>query len=361
MTAFYYILGHHIQAGCQGHYYVVCLSDLTAQVVGVSLSRLALCVTDYAELRRQLDSHATLRLALVAAPDPDDMAASDDGLERICQQLLTPEEMSELRGKVPGKMESIGARAPNVASMGVARQNQLVLVGDMLIRAVTRKLKAGEPDESGVLQLLAAKSTYLRNELLACRTRGEPFQHVVCQNLAEGIATASRLGKLDTAKQLLSVAVAGLREAGASYADAQQYFTRLVELSPGQHVKVIKGRSRKYARAVVVQMEEGGSVLVNVMEEPKAMGGADGEGGQENEDDEEGSWSASEESTEEQGEGLYTEIVARAQVIAVMDVRIDHHRIAAAVKHAKEHHPGAQVRIISASDINALDSTFVAL
>mgnify|MGYP006908681441 FL=1 len=91
------------------------------------------------------------------------------------------------------------------------------------------------------------------------------------------------------------------------------------------------------------------------------MGGADGEGGQENEDDEEGSWSASEESTEEQGEGLYTEIVARAQVIAVMDVRIDHHRIAAAVKHAKEHHPGAQVRIISASDINALDSTFVAL
>jgi len=277
-------------------------------------------------------------------------------LDELCGQILSPEQMLALSLKVPC-LRSIGATSASVAEMGQARQKQLVTLGNALISGLAERLKAGEGDTNGVLDLLASKADCLNPSQSGATAPGK-FEHPVCAVLAESIATASRLGQRGTAKQLLSVAVAAMNDLGAKYQDVRAYFTRFVQLKPGQRVRVMRGGFRKTARAVVVGEDGDDAFLVHILEEPTERVTMDGVDEDEEEPDKideneemdvEMEMLMDEELTRtrmdgDEEAGQLTESVPRSRIIAVFDMRIDHHQIANAVKHSSGEYPGAQVR-----------------
>ena len=99
-------------------------------------------------------------------------------LDELCRQLLSTKEYKDLCMKVPC-LNRIGSTSQTVADMGDARVKQLALIGDSLIKGVSRICKAGTPDEKGVLDLLV-RMTWSR---MRCKSSSPPLRRDVSAEL----------------------------------------------------------------------------------------------------------------------------------------------------------------------------------
>jgi len=98
-------------------------------------------------------------------------------------------------------MDSLGFRVADYESMNPQRQSYLVRVADVLIMALCRHMKAGLPDQNGVLGGLLKRSKVLAPETSPL------LDHPACRALRDCIADNLRAGNRATAIQQLSLIV----------------------------------------------------------------------------------------------------------------------------------------------------------
>ena len=217
-------------------------------------------------------------------------------ISALCNELLTEEELTAI-SKIPS-INQLGIRSTSVADLGDTVSRRMETVGLALMRGLARRLKAGEADVEGVLELLrrspgAQAATTLEHDVLF-------------QQLAESIRDAHQLGERATAGQLLSIIVACKSKLGVTNKKLEQELTRLVELNVGDPVKIIMGQHKKSTPAEVLEVD-GDDVIV------KWLDGRD------------------------EASGIpTTDAVPRAMVIADMDVRVSLYAITDAIKRSKE-------------------------
>ena len=72
-------------------------------------------------------------------------------LSELCALLLNVEERQSIRRITDRDMNSLGSRAVDYESINPDRQQFLVRIFDVLLLALCRQMKAGLPDQDGVL------------------------------------------------------------------------------------------------------------------------------------------------------------------------------------------------------------------
>jgi hypothetical protein len=261
-------------------------------------------------------------------------------ISSLCRELLEGDELAEIL-KIPG-LDTIGARSGIVEEMGVRRQGHLPRVCEALINGVCRRAKAGEADFNGTMQLVFGHDTARRFAMQSVELRSveHALSHPVVLQLGNSYCAAIRLGHRDQATQLLSVVAAALKDMpGVTQGHIEAAFTSLIPLSVGDPVKVILGRSRSYrAGHVTVIQDIGGEEMFCVHLEPKSSATVSPTGDVEAD---EASEATGEAAMEPEGDLL----VRRSNLIAAMDVRLNHHAMSKASMHQNTSlYPGRDVQ-----------------
>jgi hypothetical protein len=242
------------------------------------------------------------------------------------------EENTKLKAKLQGgSIENIGARTATVDEMSTKTQRLLAAAGGPLMLGLMRKLSQPRWDAppGSVLAVLLKRSTTLREEFeKAAAEPGGALTHPVCVQLKESIAVALRLGRPTLAQQLISVVTACMGDLGVTYADLEEGLSDLVELIPGERVKVkVKGEGeakRAYRHGEVMEPgPDDAAGMVRVRMDPAA------------EDD-----GHAEHEAPPRDEIF---IIPRDKVVAIMDVRVNPYRIQQSRLHAMSNFPGAPV------------------
>ncbi len=268
------------------------------------------------------EKHAVQMAGLQMVADIMDGTTKID-IDALCKQLLTPAEIDDIQ-RIPYRT-SLGATAKTVDDMSYQLKQRMLRLGGPLLLGLARKLKAGTPDVGGVLDHLLQRSAVLNDELMTAQYVGtSPLDHPICRQLSESIATATRLGDRRLASQLLSIVVAAMSTMKVTTYEVEQSLTQLVELQVDEPVKIIVGKSRKYVHGVVVHpVDENNNVTV------RSNANHDGE----------------DVLDDEHASGGTLHVVTRDKIIAVMDVRVNKHKITASSTHAKNSFAGAPIRL----------------
>ena len=277
----------------------ICLSSrpLVCTVV-TNITRDCSC---FVELKVTLDTlrEASEENRLAAAQVLAKVVSGEHKLEvdELCKQLLTEEE-KETMTSIPS-INNLGSRSDSVSEMGPTITKRIKSVGLALMRGVARRIKGGNPDVKGVMELLQGPSG---------REGAVVEDDVLFQKLAEVIADAVQMGERRTANQFLQVIVACKSSLGLTNKKLEQKLTRLVKLNRGDPVKVIIGQFKKLRDAEVVEVEGEGDRTDEVVV----------------------TWS------DGVGEGMSTATVLRSSVIADIDARVIAYAITKAGKGSRD-------------------------
>jgi hypothetical protein len=169
----------------------------------------------------------------------------------ICKLLLTEEQYTSI-GRIY-QMDSLGAEAGDFAGMCPKAQKNIIRLGEVLILALCRHLKAGHPDVQGVLEALQQRSKIC----LEHSTTPGPLEHPVCDAIRDCVFFAVRSGNRAVAVQMLSLIAVCMPDLELSNPDVVMYFSTKVPLKKGDAVRIRQDRTHKVHGTVEQDVVEG--------------------------------------------------------------------------------------------------------